>query len=543
MKCDEERPNCLRCVTTGRLCDGYSIWDRGSNRYDHRQQPLLSKKNAIVVPLLPTNISLFPRLPLENEYLEWFKCRTLKKIPGASVLALWDSWIYPASLSEPALLHAVLSLSSLHKRETFHTNFDRSKLHALDRQEQFTLRHYIKAIRCLQAHFSTKNEASVRVALMTCFLFVCIELLCDHTATAQTHLRNGLIILKELKVASKEEHGILLFETVPGSIDDSIIKAFCRLDLQLELFRHSYRHPCLALQSSEIESSSSVFRSVNEAWRRIEHLFSKIFHLTELGRREQQASQHQIVHFSSSLVAYREETRVELFSYLKILYASTDSLQDQDSEGLAYSLLLVYHSMATIMTNACLRQDDESIFDSHTNNFLFILNQSVAMWQTNQHVFQHKPLPWPCIHMSRSIIDIGWIAPLYYTALNCRVHRVRVQAIRLIETTSYREGVWDSKIASCVARKVMEIEEGSFYKNAQAADEFEVSSCPSWQTISLPILPQPDRIHEVRVALSDGPNETIPIFYRQGQRRWQKIEVSFRGDDTQSPLKRAVQLP
>ncbi|KAN0113220.1 hypothetical protein V8E51_006171 [Hyaloscypha variabilis] len=394
--------------------------------------------------MLRMSVSLFTGPADEHEYLEWFKCRTSKKIPGASILALWDTLLYPASLSEPTLLHAVLSLSSLHKREIYDSNYGNRRANTLDKQEQFTLLHYNKAIRHLQPHFSTQDKASVRIALMTCYVFVCLELLCGHFATAQTHLKNGVMILRELGIPFKEDDGVLLFETVPNSMDDSIVKAFCRLDLQLELFRHSYHHPCLALQISGPESSTTVFRSVNEAWRRIERLFSKIFHLTELWRRQQQVSHHPSVEHPSGL--------------------------------------------------------------------------------------PHRPLPWPRIHMSRSIVDIGWIAPLYYTALKCRVHRVRLQAIRLLETTSYREGIWDSKISSCVARKVMEIEEAGFYKDCDAADEFLLSSSPRSQDLSLPILPQADRIHEVRVALSDGPNDTIPLHYRQGQRDWEVIQISTRGD-------------
>jgi hypothetical protein len=454
--------------------------------------------------------------------------------------------LYPASLSEPALLHAILSLSSLHKREIYDSNYGSRKANTLDEQERFTLQHYTKAIRHLQPHFSTQDKASVRVALMTCFVFVCLELLCGHFATAQINLKNGLMILRELGMPVKEDDGILLFETVPGPIDDSIVKAFCRLDLQLELFRHSYRHPYLALQFSGCESSTPELRSVNEAWRRIERLFSKIFHLTELGCRQQQVSHHLFVQHPPSLHAYKQQIRVELSMCLDSLEASTNSMQDQDSKGLARRLLYLYHTMAGIMADACLRQD-ESIFDSHTQRFVFILKQSVVMWQTNQSGLPHRPLPWPSIHMSRSIIDIGWIAPLYYTALKCRVHRIRLQAIRLIETTSHREGIWDSKIASCIARKVMEIKECGFYKDFDVADEFLLSSSPGRQDLSLPTLPQANRIHEVRVTLSDGPNDTIPLLYRQAQGdtgihsgRWHRHIESYNYHDSACRLLKTI---
>jgi hypothetical protein len=49
--------------------------------------------------------------------------------------------------------------------------------------------------------------------------------------------------------------------------------------------------------------------------------------------------------------------------------------------------------------------------------------------------------PGHIIDISRSTIDLGLIAPLYYTAVKCRVHRITLQAIRLLETIFYKEGI------------------------------------------------------------------------------------------------------
>ncbi len=132
VKCDEDRPACNRCVSTGRVCDGYGVWGHGVNFHGHRQRPPVSKDSNVVAPLLSLSVSLFTGLSDEREFLEWFKCRTSKKIPGASILALWDVLLYPASLSEPALLHAILSLSSLHKREVYDSNYGSRKGNTLD---------------------------------------------------------------------------------------------------------------------------------------------------------------------------------------------------------------------------------------------------------------------------------------------------------------------------------------------------------------------------------------------------------------------------
>ncbi|EHK42430.1 hypothetical protein TRIATDRAFT_34766 [Trichoderma atroviride IMI 206040] len=523
LKCDEERPSCRRCVSTGRVCDGYGIWGGGGGKISRsRQQPLNLNSRPAHVPLISGTTQ-------ELEYLEWFKYRTCKKVAGASTLALWDVLLHPISLAEPAVWHAVLSLSSVHRRDIYQASYGGREPKPLDQQERFTLQHYSKAIQHLQPHFSAMDKASMRVALMACFLFVSLELLSGHFTTAQIHIHNGLSILREFGTLVEDDGRVLLFDIVPGSIDDTIVRAFCRLNLQLELFRHGYQHPCLVLQIAEPETPASVFRSVNEAWKQIERLFGRIFHLTDLWRRQQQTLHHSPVEVPPKLLTCQHQIRAELSACLVILTASKTSMPDQDPKGLVYGLLSVYHTMASIMADTCLRLDDESVFDSHTQQFVSILTESIAMWKTGQSDLLQRYLRWPCIHMSRSIVDIGWIAPLYYTALKCRIRRVRLHAVRLIETTSYREGIWDSNIVSCVARKVMEIEEGGFYEDDRAAEGFLLSSPPRSRDISIPALPRLSRIHEVRVVLSDRPADTFPLFYRQARGRWREAQVSTRG--------------
>ena len=464
----------------------------------------------------------------DREILEWFKYRTSKKIPGASILAIWDPLLYSACLSEPAILHAVLSLSSVHMREVYESDYGRRICDTPDKQEQLTLQHYTKAIHHLQPPFAIKDKASARTALMTCFVFVCLELLCGNLATSQTHLENGLKLLRELEIPVTNGNGALLFEPVPGSIDDAIIRAFFRLDLQSKLFRNSYHHPCQVLQISEHSSCLSSFRSVNQAWTQIEKIFGRIFNLTELARR-QQVSSHVLLEQPSSLVSYLAKIQMEISRCIDTLEASRNSMQDQDSRGLAYGLLFVYSNMAAIMADTCLRLEDESVFDSHTQRFISILSKAIVMWKTGRSEHPAEPLSWPRIYMSRSIVDIGWIAPLYYTALKCRVHRIRLQAIRLMETTSYREGMWDSKIASFVARRVMEIEEGDFYKDLGPIDDFSLSSSPEIHDLSLPTSPRLNRICEVRVALSNGPTDPILLHYRQAQTAWEDTLIFISG--------------
>jgi hypothetical protein len=129
--------------------------------------------------------------------------------------------------------------------------------------------------------------------------------------------------------------------------------------------------------------------------------------------------------------------------------------------------------------------------------------------------------------MSHSLVDIGWIAPLYYTALKCRIHRVRLQAIRLLEEASHQEGIWDSKIAAGVARCVVEIEERGSYDHVNKVDDFLLSTSPEVSELSMPTLPESFRIREIQVIMPNGPDENVFMLYKllESGDYWQKIQV------------------
>jgi hypothetical protein len=436
------------------------------------------------------------------------------------VSTFWNTLLFQASLNEPAVWHAVLTLSSVHKRGALNGNNQGRREDTPDKPEQFTLQHYLKAISHLQPNLSNHNRASVRVALITCVVFVCLELLRGHFQTAQNHLQNGLKVLRETQMLS-----IVLDD----SDDDGwIVEAFSRLHVQVVLFNQSHHHPCFVLQDSGAESPVPLFHNLNEAWQQMERLLNKIIHLANQGRRER-VSETLSLAYPSTLFGHQQRIQTELTRWLDTYEVSRKDLQSQQLVVISCQLLCTYHTMAKIMLDACSWPDDESIFDSYTEQFLVLINQLLDIWKIRTSGSQVRAWLGHPMDMSRSVVDIGWIPPLYYTALKCRVHRVRLHAIRLLESSAHREGFWDANIAACVARKVMEIEERDFYSSVDTGDDFLLFSSPEWQDLSLQTIPQSYRINEVEVVLPDGPKENVFLFCRQKQSGggWKVLRKEF----------------
>ena len=468
-----------------------------------------------LTPRPRASISFFAASMEERVYFDWFQCRTATKLPGSFRSSFWDSLLFQASLNEPAVLHAVLTLSSVHKRQVLGESRNGPDGGTPYEQEKFMLQHYSKAISNLQPHFSKKDNASVRTALISCVIFVSLELLRGRFRTAQLHLKNGIKVLGEMhgSTDADDNDDVVTLKPSMEPIDDCIAETLCRLHLQVMIFEQSFQQPrMIVLHTWERGPPVFTYHSFYDAWKPLERLLNEVFHLAK------QYQQRPSFGDPSPLFGQQKRIQVELAQWLNSYNASRENLKREDSEGLGYYVLRMYHAMTKIMATTCLRPiEDESAFDLCTNDFISLLNLAIVMQKMRGFGGKSNLPPGQQFTMSKSIVDFGWIPALYYTALKCRAHRVRVQAVQSMESTSHREGFWDSRIAARVGRKVVEMEERGFYGDIGMDDDFAISSSHTERALSEPVLPQAYRFHEVKVALPDGPADKISLFCRQRQ--------------------------
>jgi hypothetical protein len=194
------------------------------------------------------------------------------------------------------------------------------------------------------------------------------------------------------------------------------------------------------------------------------------------------------------------KSREVAFNFLldwRITYEKTiQGLEPQSKrDALAYMLLLNFHSMATIMCK-CIQTTSESIYNNCTDEFVAIIQRSIELWK--HHIMAHVT------GLVSIIADIGWIPPLYYTALKCRNHRIRLHAIRLLKSVPHREGVWDSALAANVAEKVMQLEEHGIQGSSLLESDFTLDEVPwssDWEQSGF--LPEANLVHDVEVDLPE----------------------------------------
>ncbi|PWY79247.1 hypothetical protein BO70DRAFT_363006 [Aspergillus heteromorphus CBS 117.55] len=235
VKCDEQRPACLRCTSTDRPCDGYrdppalTPTSSSSSSYPTTAtaklppKPIARSRPLLTRPLSIPAYHLFP-CDQERRSFQFFLTRTVPQLAGDFECAFWERLLLQSVHQEPAIRHVTVALGSLH--ESFEQDADAgpfpgglaaarsSRTHTHTRAEtememetgtgtaSFALRQYLRGMRCLMPMSGSGREVPLDVCLISCVLFACFEAMRGHYGPAITHITSGLNILSELRTTT-----------------------------------------------------------------------------------------------------------------------------------------------------------------------------------------------------------------------------------------------------------------------------------------------------------------------------------------------------
>ncbi|KAL1870971.1 hypothetical protein Plec18167_007278 [Paecilomyces lecythidis] len=449
----------------------------------------------------------------EKQFLDWFKTYTVTKLPGSFLSEFWSRLLLQTSLSEPAVLHASLALSAVHKVDTAHLRLkDRPVV------EQFALRHYLKALNLLKTHFSKRDKQSYHVILIACVVFVALECLRGHIGSARAHINNGLNIIKELNQVPTTKDQSLITVRIPTLADEWIVEMISRLDLQTRLFgQHTGQFFC---GKEERGSIPQKFRNFKDAWSNLDYLTIQVLRLSDISRTNKESRP---ALNPQSLPEQREKILRALKRWNNTWNTSEQALRERIPAIVrqkAVTILRIHHTMTMIMAELCLCTGDEMAFDTQDHRFLELLDLissiSTGLPREEGPLMPEKG-PQGSTTRRGSIVDLGTISPLYFIITKCRLRHVRHQAIGLLETYCHRESIWDPVTAALVGRKVIELEERDFYDSFGTPGTETLSSSQNLEACDLiqPRLPESHRIADIEMVLSGNPTQKLFLFGRK----------------------------
>ncbi|KAJ5373800.1 hypothetical protein N7517_005806 [Penicillium concentricum] len=552
VKCDEGRPACRRCVSTSRVCDGYGIWGGGGTPYG---QPYSNRA-------LSTYCTPVPVGDLSHEEqlcFDWLIKRTAKKFSGLFPSDFWESLIFQASAQEPAVCHAVIALSSTHRFQQQYA----AVLNKYD-EECFTLRQYNKAIQHLRTNV-TNNSYSLRVALITCMLFITLEYMRGQYQMAGAHLQYGMKLLSDISAPSPPSS--MVPTTLPPEEDfayNALVDVYVRLGIQSAMFGHVPSHLYIVTKDPLSTSLPYTFSSLLEARRTLDDLLNRVHCLKKqyLDHHASQTptSQQQMLNTQSRILA-------DLSLWGKTYKVSIARLEVNKISGkhhIGYLLLRVHYEMAAIMASVCLSpegSESEMIFDSYTENFIRIMSSFLDIWriwtatvfveedllklanapEDLKAIFQNfktmsdmntileasllellekssilnQYLKAPDCGRNGFTVEMGYIPPIYYTALKCRVPRLRRQAVRALRAAPHREGLWNGSLLADVLEEIIRVEEGNFYAGNVCINSDVGHILPKAEDLLVPKVPAEARVSDVRVLLPDDISGHTYVTYRR----------------------------
>jgi hypothetical protein len=262
IKCDEAKPSCQRCSTTGRKCDGYSSDITISSQTPKNSTDLIQR----IFVHIPGNAE-------EKRGFDFFLRNTAAELSGYHDSSFWEKLILAASAEKPSLRHAVIALGALHE------DFSRKRLvlpstpSAEDQKTQFARNQYAKAIGTLRRSLSSGKEEPL-TALMSCILFVCFDSLRGWFESALVHLQSGLRILRDMRRWSTGNH----------VVEENITPLFMRLSMQSIIYvntKSTHDQTAFARKLMDISGKEIViseeFESLEEARNTLDQAANGLF--------------------------------------------------------------------------------------------------------------------------------------------------------------------------------------------------------------------------------------------------------------------------
>ncbi|KAF5677345.1 hypothetical protein FHETE_1858 [Fusarium heterosporum] len=428
VKCDEARPNCLRCSRTGRICDGYSAVP---------STPSSSRSTSSPASAISTFTSP------EARSLQFFVEKTLANFQTFFPDDLWNTRVLQIAQTEQCIQDAVLALSKYHELYVSHQQWRQ-----LDQRE--ALKHYNLAIRQLLAALS--NNSSQELPILSCLIFISIELLQGKTDAAMSLLKDGCRMIKQ---ARGHLHG-----GKPCDNPSSDVHAI------LDLVQASLKRIAVQLLMLMGDSDPSLWKCFHDTFDDCALADTPFTCLSDarealLPILTEQASPGLKGKTIYDILAHSAKLERWGHSYDALLADHDYSGKElSDSERRATALLNLHRRYLEINVSKYLHgQGDPCFWDRFTTEFDDIIDYAATAAGLDEN-YAHRN--WATYSSPKAYfhIDLGFTSVLVSVIARCRDPFVRRKAIAVMLADRVQEGVFNGLQSARVAARVMELEEG-----------------------------------------------------------------------------------
>ncbi|KAK5441483.1 hypothetical protein LTS15_011250 [Exophiala xenobiotica] len=433
IKCDEQKPDCLKCRSTGRKCDGYGEHSSNDNS---ETASVRSSRPDIVIAATPSS-RIFGD-PLGLSALRFFQSQTIPQLCGFFASDLWCHYVLQLSLLEPSLYYATVALGALHRWLGFDESGESSNA------ECFIFRQYNRAIQHLVNPIRPLSKVIVVVA---CYVFSSIEALYGDYISSFRHVSSGIKLLCDADSTTTPNTYPRKLSIDPSvseekAIEEKLLGHFAHLDLQAASFNPEWI-PLMADEIATWEIPQS-FSTLEEAKRLLTPLMLQTMKYMRRGR----SVKTQLFEMSNA-VRTQLLDQFQRWSAVMELWLFENRASSNEQQARRSAWLRIVWTTGYIMLSVPVAAE-EIMYDEHIDRFRDIVNLASSLGPSRD-----------VGHGLQTLIshEVGLLPALYLTGTKCRDPLIRRQALSLLTSTRKKEGVWDSRAAAKVVERVMALEE------------------------------------------------------------------------------------
>ena len=415
IKCDETKPVCFKCTSTGRKCDGYA----------------------------PPRALLFEVFKDKGERrsFHYFRERTAPELCGDTDNRFWDGFVLRASYSQEVVRHAIAAIGALNESLELQAGGQALASRGLAFEQ------YSKAIAAL----TTADQAlSMEDVLIACILFTWFENLQGNFDISLNHLKSGLKILETWR-ANPNPRAVQPLVSA-ATINDDLAPMLDRLKGQAKVFLRSPDQSAPVIDDSSLPEE---FCNLAEAHRYLYQIIHWSCHSVQVKtKRQGQAyvQEHLIPEIALKLDQWLD--LLEQYMHETSEKAKVKTAADQHWRTKGALHLKIQHQNAMAMLRA-LPYDHETRFDDQLAHFSNIVKLGQEFLDEDRMGTNPELL----VKSDSFDHDHAVIPSLFLAAFRCRDPEIRRQAILLLRRYHWREDIWDSHVAASIAEHLMLLEE------------------------------------------------------------------------------------
>lgn len=406
--------------------------------------------------------------------------------------SFWCDVIPAAAHTEPAVLYALLALGASHqafsKRQMAQGDFDQALLAR-------SYAHSSKAMRHLQRILNEPDMHNYDVVLMVCYMLLILETISGRQPVALLHLQHGRRIIRMIQSHRRPglDSNLIYLPSRPRSLEDDLIQAFSRLDVQ------SINWGAQASEFQLVDHPSSTdprsieitpwFESIFDASRYLLFLISDCVHFftsqSELTTSDATLCQTRLL---GRLAQWQESCQCSPF------YAHVGDTPNSSTDSDRFTLLRLHHALLAVSVTTCLSRDDEMVFDG-----------LMTLLHTIQGLAARLLDCVPTLGL-----DMAVIQPSILVGVHCRHPAIRRQALDTL-VHARTKGRWDTTLDIRCVEAVIRFEEQ--FASYQCTPD--VDCCTPFDLG--PLFPAYIRVSTVEACFTDDTHTEIDVSLKRKQ--------------------------